>query len=258
MTLIIGILCTDGVVLGSDTQATYDSMGQPTIRQEDFSKLNVICDQRAILGVSGPVGLAQRIAAEIERMNKAKEIPGSAVDAMVAIGSSLWKRHLGPEMQAAAVARNVVGGLAEQSAICMTLLAIPVGQEACLFSFNQQGSPEQAKDNILFSAIGSGQRSADPFLAFLRRTFWKARKPALQDGIFATVWTLDYVIQSDPGGVGGSPRIAVLEMRNGEWGARHLQDPELEEHRQAVADAHLHLARFARSTGAPPPPPPPK
>ena len=84
MTLIIGILCTDGVVLGSDTQATYDSMGQPTIRQEDFSKLNVICDQRAILGVSGPVGLAQRIAAEIERMNKAKEIPGSAVDAMVA------------------------------------------------------------------------------------------------------------------------------------------------------------------------------
>src|SRR2546422_3669240 len=141
MTLIIGILCTDGVVLGSDTQATYDSMGHPTIRQEDFSKLNVICDQKAILGVSGPVGLAQRIAAEIERMNRAKEIPAGAVDAMVAFRSSLWNKHIGPEMQVAAAARNVVGGLADQSAICMTLLAIPVGREACLFSFKQQGAP---------------------------------------------------------------------------------------------------------------------
>ena len=91
---------------------------------------------------------------------------------------------------------------------------------------------------------------------FLRRTFWKTRKPSLQDGIFAALWTLEYVIRSDPGGVGGEPRIAVLEKRNGLWNARHIQDLELEEHRQAVADAQLHLAGFALATGLPTPPPP--
>jgi hypothetical protein len=262
MTLIIGILCTDGIVVGSDSEATYGTMGQRTIRQEDFSKLQVICDDKAIIGVSGPVGLAQRIAGEIERMYVAKEIVGKPFEAMASVRLNIWNKHISPEMQVAAVARNAIGPVANDSAICATLLAIPVGGEACLFLFDQQGAPEQAKDNIMFYAIGSGELSADPFLAFLRRTFWKGRKPSLQDGIFTALWTLEYVIQSDPGGVGGQPRICVLEMKGHDWVARHMQDPELAEQRQIVATAEEHLRGFAlpdltgkgRKPGGSPPP----
>ncbi len=34
MTLIIGIKCSDGIVMGADGAATFATLGQPTIRQE--------------------------------------------------------------------------------------------------------------------------------------------------------------------------------------------------------------------------------
>ena len=261
MTLIIGIRCADGIVLGADTRTTYGVMGQPTIRQDDSFKLQLLCGEKAILGVSGPVGLAQRFAGEIGRMYSEKKLQGTSDQVMTAIRVALWEKHIAMEMQVAAVARQVIGGVASESVLCSTLLAYPVGGNACLFTFDQQGAPEQAKDNIVFYAIGSAQPRADPFLAFLRRTFWKEKVPSVLDGIFATLWTLDYVIQSDPGAVGGVPRIAVLEKKGKEWIARQLDDAELEEHRQIVAAATAHLAGFARAPtkggtegeGVPPP-----
>jgi predicted proteasome-type protease len=263
MTLIIGIRCVDGIVLGADTRTTYGVMGQPTIHQEEPFKLQILCDKKAILGVSGPVGLAQRFAGEIERMYSGKKLQGAPDQVMTAIRIALWEKHLGMEMQVANVAKQVIGGVASQSVLCSTILAFPVAGTPCLFQFDQQGAPEQAKDNIVFYAIGSAQARADPFLAFLRRTFWNQRVPSLLDGIFACVWTLDYIIKSDPGGVGGVPRIAVLEMKGRDWVARHLDETELEENKQAIAAATAHLASFARGQtdkGAqkrgPPPPPP--
>ena len=59
MTLIIGIKCKDGIVLGADGAATLGAMGQRTILQP-MKKLEII-SSAMVLGVSGP----RRIRAEI-------------------------------------------------------------------------------------------------------------------------------------------------------------------------------------------------
>jgi Proteasome subunit len=66
MTLIIGILCADGAVLGADGMATFGAMGQRTI-QQPTRKLTKIGPCVAI-GTSGPVGLGQRFTASIEEL----------------------------------------------------------------------------------------------------------------------------------------------------------------------------------------------
>lgn len=64
MTLIVGIKCDDGIVLGADGAATLGVMGQSTVRQAT-KKLDIL-KESVVVGVSGPVGLAQRIRGEIE------------------------------------------------------------------------------------------------------------------------------------------------------------------------------------------------
>ena len=62
MTLIIGIKCEGGIVMGADGAATLGCMGTHTVVQE-CKKLQLLCNS-IILGVSGSVGLAQRFKAK--------------------------------------------------------------------------------------------------------------------------------------------------------------------------------------------------
>ena len=58
MTLIVGIKCSDGIVMASGGGATFGSaLGDPTVMQP-VNKLHVKSD-RIIVGASGDIGLAQ-------------------------------------------------------------------------------------------------------------------------------------------------------------------------------------------------------
>lgn len=59
MTLIVGIKCADGVVMGADGAATLGNpvVGQATVTQP-VSKLHIV-DNRILMGGSGAVGLSQ-------------------------------------------------------------------------------------------------------------------------------------------------------------------------------------------------------
>ena len=82
LTLIVGIKCTDGVVLGADGAATLGVMGTPTVRQA-VKKLTII-DRQVVVGVSGPVGLAQRFTNEVEALWTGGKLSGkTGVQSMV-------------------------------------------------------------------------------------------------------------------------------------------------------------------------------
>src|SRR5437762_11480022 len=69
MTLSIGLKCRDGYVLGADGAATYGVMGQHTIRQSVKKKLRLVSTQ-GVVGVSGPVGIGQRLWGEIAELQR--------------------------------------------------------------------------------------------------------------------------------------------------------------------------------------------
>ena len=247
MTLIIGIKCSDGVVLGADGATTYASMGRPTIRQPVKSKLQPIAGCM-VLGVSGPVGIGQRFAGEVEALWNEKRLSGKRIhEAMSLIRSAFWS-HLGPEFEAAQAAQQLIGPVAQQSVLSESLLALPLEKNPILLHFDQQGSPTQFKPDLPFATIGSGQANADPFLAFIRKIFWRDRLPTLVEGIFSVLWTLEHAIYTTPGGVAEPKQIVALGK---DCKVRELSDEDLEEHYQAIGEAEGALAGFRDSMKKP-------
>ena len=224
MTLIVGIKCSDGIVVGADGAATLGAMGQQTVRQAT-KKLDII-GKSVIVGVSGPVGLGQRIRGEVETLWDAKKLSNKKPYEAMNELRQVMVRHVMSELEVAQLAMKVIGHVGAQDAICATVVAVTVGGVPCLFQFSQNCSPEQATDNLPFVAVGSGQAIADPFLAFLRRIFWKDKAPSLQEGCFAALWTLDHAIQINAGGISEPKQLMVLENTEKNWEA--LEVPEQE------------------------------
>ena len=245
MTLIVGIKCTDGIVVGADGAATISSMGQETIRQP--TKKLEVRSGKVIIGVSGPVGLGQRIMAEVEDLwdkNAFKDM--RSVQAMVTIRNAIWP-HVRSELEASGVVARLLGPkVALGSSVCQTVTAMPVSVNHCLFQFDQQCAPEEATDQLPFLAVGSGQAIADPFLTFIRRIFWLTRPPTLAEGTFAALWTLSHAIQTAPGYITGPEQIIVLRKDKKNWQARELERGDLEEHRQGMKEAENALSNYSK------------
>src|SRR5450756_1316474 len=140
MTLIVGVLCSDGAVVGADGAATMGALGVNTIRQP-IKKVTIIEDCVAV-GVSGPVGLSQRITEEIQNLWSGRAFSNrSAVEAGVIVRGKIWP-HLKMEIEAATVSRNLYGPIAGVSATAFTMLALPLKKKISLIQFDQQGAPE--------------------------------------------------------------------------------------------------------------------
>jgi hypothetical protein len=219
-------------------------MGQMTATQAT-KKLEIISDS-IIVGVSGPVGLGQRIRGEITGLWENRKFSAKKpYEAMVIIRNALWA-HVEPEIKAAQIASAVIPLTAAcMSALSETVVALPILRSPCLFQFDQQCAPEEATHNLPFVAIGSGRAIADPFLAFIRRVLWKGQCPSIAQGTFAAVWTLSHAIKTAPGGIGDPIQLMFLERQQGDhWKCRELQSTELHEHQEAVAAAEDWLSQF--------------
>jgi hypothetical protein len=126
-------------------------------------------------------------------------------------------------------------------------------------------------ENHFYAALGSGKLSADPFLRFLVDTFCANGRPSLREAVFLATWTVQHVIDTNPGGVAGPIRVATFSAdASGAYQSIELPDSEIAEHQQAVESAAAALRRWrdeiqsghaaddAPEPPTPPAPPPPK
>ena len=137
MTLIVAIKCTDGVVVGADGAAPLGSLGQRTVRQP-VKKLTILSNQ-IVVGVSGPVGLGQRITHKIGKAWDEKLLAGKQpAEAMSLLRIALWDDvHM--ELKVAAAATPAIGQQAAlQSALASTVVALPIHKSHC-FSVRSAG-----------------------------------------------------------------------------------------------------------------------
>jgi ATP-dependent protease HslVU (ClpYQ) peptidase subunit len=260
MTLIVGVKCSDGIVLGADSKATYaTAMGQSTITQDTVTKLH-IANNRIVIGVSGPIGLGQDYSAEIDaylaqngQQVKWKSVAAAKTD----LTQRFWK-HAELCWQRAGATVSVIG---QQAAIMQcahsTAVAFEINDEPHLVTFSHQCAAEEVSENLPFVAIGSGQPQADPFLAFIRRIFWPSGLPTLTDGQLACIWTLSEVSRNSPGGVGGDMQLVCLSKEKSKWKCYELAKPEIDTHLQALAEMETEMPKQLRINTTPVLPPTP-
>ena len=185
MTLIVGLKCEDGIVLGADSAATLGDVTGLTTVLQPVSKLHIVRNQ-AVLGVSGPVGIGQmyldRLGGVVPRIRDQNPVTAARMlrdafleDAQVAL-------------KVTAMAQQVVGAAtAGRAVLHSTVVAVAPNRRPELIQFDYLCSPEIATNDLPFVTIGSGKNLADPFLAFIRQIFWPTRLPTLAEGRFAVM-----------------------------------------------------------------------
>jgi len=236
MTAIVGILCHDGVVLGTDSSVTFGS-GQIHTIEQTTQKLCIV-ENSIILAGTGQVGLGQRFQAILQRAWKDGLFGQSAID----IAKHLSKLTL------------------EDFSYTFT----PRGQYAALVAFPAEGKfhlcefaltdfqPEFKTDILWYASLGITQHITDSFLALMREVFWRTGPPSLSGGLFVATWTLDHAIDVNVGGVKGPIQIAVLsEANDGQLRAETIPDPSLGEHRQNIDGAKKALLEYCASLQGP-------
>jgi 20S proteasome alpha/beta subunit len=250
MTLIIGIKCEEGAVMAADGAATFgDSLGTTTIRQ-DIKKLRILKNSM-IIGTSGSVGLAQRFAGELDECYEKKELSGKRPFEAMTIIKQRFDRQVQIEQTAAQRTIPFIGaGAATNAWMAHTIVAIPISKDICLFEFTSCGSPEEKLIDTPFVSIGSGQSTADPFLAFQRRLFWPIGLPDFGTAIFSALWTIQHAIETSPGGIADPIQVAILSSENGQITARELNQSDLGEHFIAIAEVEEAMATQATSLSA--------
>lgn len=238
MTVLVGIRCNGGVVIASDSAATFGANGQATIGQQSVQKVAII-QNRIVFAGTGAVGIAQLIIDSLDRgwgIERAFTALRTAPQMMHAVGTRIGAL-VEPYLKTAGLQMQVTREA--NASLCKCLVAMPVANRFHLFQFDFNGSPELATRDLPFVALGSGQAIADPFLALLKRLLWPNHEPSIAEGRLAAVWTIDHVRRTTPGGVGGEIQLATLtDAAQGvnESVALAGQD-EVNEHLQAVEAA---------------------
>lgn len=233
MTVLVGILSRDGVVLGADSSATFGPrQGHPTIEQA-VQKVFVV-QNRFILAGTGQVGAGQRFTAAVDTAWTGKRFSGLSTPTDFA--KTLCKVGI-EDFASTEMKQGSFGGL----------VAFPIKNQHHLCEFAVQDfQPELKTPTMWFSSMGSGQPITDPFLGLMRRVFFPRSQPTVREGLFLTAWALMHAIDLNPGGINGPPQIATLTFKGNEPEARLLSDDELEEHKNNVQGAEAHLAHYCK------------
>lgn len=228
MTSIVGVLCRDGAVIGTDSATTFG--GRLRTIEQSTEKLDLIGDD-VILAGTGSTGLRQRfrdIVEDARRMDLFRK--SRAIELGKYFSLSAIKDFSSTEAPKGAFG---------------AMLAFPCQDEPVLCTFDPEHfQPELIEKRLWYDSMGSAKNITDPFLALMRKAFWTSGPPLVNDAVFAVTWALEHAVEVNPGGVNGPIRIAVLQDQGRGLRARLLPGYELLEHKQNVEAAYDALRRF--------------
>lgn len=244
MTVLVGVKCTDGVVVGADSAAT-SAAGQTHLLKMASDKIEVI-GGRVIVAGTGQIGMGQRFTKIVSDAHDAKLFQGKQVDVA---------------RQLAGLARNDFASTGCAQGQYGALVAAPMEDSGCLVEFAVSDfQPELKTAKLNFVAMGSGQLLAEPFVSFVARTFWESKTPDVQSAIFGVHWALAHTLRTAPGLVGPPIAIATLTKQKKGWCAELLSDEVLGEQAQHMAAIEDSIAKYKEKllegVEAPPPPEP--
>lgn len=259
MTVLVGILCDDGVVIGSDSAISFGvGIHLRTIERPDAVKVQII-DGKIITATTGEVGLSQRYFEKLKGMHGKNELNKAKVMEQATFISEQMIQDFRRTASVLQNQRDYGWGLG-------ALLGLPLNGEPELFEFDPIGfHPERVgdKDNDgkcrrpRITSLGSGQLLADPFLSFSSSLFWaEDDSPKTADAKLVVAWTLQHAIKLNPGGIGGDIQLAALEKRGKNWEAGYVdlgeidaQIKDLEEH---IRDYRQGMIKKAADAEPPP------
>jgi hypothetical protein len=266
MTVIVGILCSDGAVIGTDSAMAAGRAGRYTIERQDGNVLKIeVIEDNIITAYTGAAGLGQRFNDQVATTIRALRQPFQQPQLVPGIGvigtpiqQALFNRvrpgaipydEIGPVEIGRIVSQVVIGDFQRTQSIQQqstngwglgALFAFVTAGEPQLIDFDTvqfhpelKGLPDAKRgdqDRIWRCvSMGAGQQLADAFLAHSYRLLFGDKVPTIDRAKLVVAWTVDHVRKYNIGLVGGKLQLAVLEKVNGAWSAHHADPGETEQ-----------------------------
>ncbi len=247
MTVLVGICCQEGVLIGADSAMTTEAgFQQRTVEETGVIKVETHFNE-IISATTGPIGLAQRFRHELETMLQGQELRKYKTGSPIVYATEVsrralenFRKTLSPQQQ------HLQFGIGLGA-----LMAFVCGNSAHLVEFDHlQFHPELKGETSTdgrqktrpYVTMGGGQIMADPFIAHVKRIlFGNDVIPKLSEGRLLVAWTLRHVVLLSPGGVGGDMQIQALEKVDGKWAAHAVDVGEIQ---QQVDDIEKYLGRY--------------
>jgi len=236
MTSLVGIYCTDGIVIGADGVTTIaNQIEQPTEKVVVFDRHPVI------FAGAGNVGYIKRLNSLFSKMWNGGDVKN--VSDQLSLAKLLTKSAIG-ELEDTYVTPLRKDTSLFSDVTAMVGFAHGRNHGLCIL---EHGSlqPVLLDPQFWYISLGNNSHITNTFLALIRDVFWRNGPPDVAEGKFAAIWTLQHVIQTNVGGVGGEMSIATIDRNSrGQYAPKLLTDGEIALHRQAVDDAKSHLRDF--------------
>jgi 20S proteasome alpha/beta subunit len=224
MTIIIGILCKEGLIIGSDSQAS--SFRGVEVKRSDYTKITQFSEGDFNIVVSG-AGLGAFISKFIDKLQekcKTMRIEGmnQLSDMAEDIMTDIQKRYMVEKAEKLGFTKKtkIQEPLTKlqlpeipQFAI-MLGIARSKGEDPTIYTITPYAVAERAEK---FDSTGSGSAYAEYLLAKLYRD-----DMTMNQTISLAVYVIEEVKKIDPN-CGGATQIVVLDKR----GMRRLQDLEI-------------------------------
>jgi hypothetical protein len=254
VTLLVGVLCSNGAVIAADRQATHGAMGQHTVGQS-VTKVQVLHGE-ALYATSGHKGLGQQLCAVMDA--RQQEFKKQGCDHHLRKIQEALRPIVDAGFQTARHAAGVLGtNVAAADCLCGSLLAAAFADGLNLVEITPQVAVERMTNDMPFISMGSGKASADLFLGFLRKVYWPTKPPTIQEGALAAYWTIQHAIDMKVPGVGFSVDVFVVELKAKSFTARKLDDAEVAEHADFMKESEETLRRLRNEMTAAPAAQPP-
>lgn len=235
MTVLVGVRCTDGVVIGADGVATSAAGASRLMQVRSNDKIRIF-DNRIICAATGAVGLSQRLMVHVEAALNGGVFANLPLHECTA---NISKRFIA-DCQGSMTPFHHQYGYG-----CGALIAGHIKGAPRLIEFGITDFQAELKDgNLFFVSMGSGQTLAEPFMAFVARVLWKQQVPTVDEAKFGVYWALEHTIKHAPGGVGHPIKLAALRSQDGKWVASEIVDTQ--EAAQYVNELEAKIGEFAR------------
>jgi 20S proteasome alpha/beta subunit len=276
MTVLVGIACSDGVVIGCDSAELAGRAGHYTIeRQEGVFKIELIGSD-VITAYTGATGLSQRFNDQVTssiKLLKQKFVRTAPVPGIGYVGTPL-ERFLSLNVQPGQVPYDVLNPVGIGRAIAQAVIGDFQGTQStyqnangwglgALFAFVKEDKPQLIEfDHVQFHpqlkgqpdperadkdrnwravSMGAGKQLADAFLAHSYRLLFGDKVPTIERAKLVIVWTINHVCRYNPGWVGGATHLAVLKQVDGIWRVQHENVEETQEQMVALEE---HITSF--------------
>lgn len=221
MTVVVAFFCSDGVVIGADSMLT-PSMGGTPIGHHHGQKISILQGPQ-LYAFAGDLGQSERVKIMCDGSYQLLAQAIHPIDFPLAITQGMIQ-----QFQNTGILNNIN---------CSPIVAFEHAGNFHCCVFEGALQPRLLDADHYFVALGSGKLSADPFLRFLTDTFCANGQPTIAEAVFLTAWTIQHVIEVNPGGVAAPIRIATLHRSGGQTIAEKLHNQDIDEHLQAVESA---------------------